>query len=260
MAQESSDARVVVITGAGTGIGQAAALRFAQGGFTVLAVGRRLEKLEQTQHLAEALPGSVVPYTADVSDEAAVRGMTERAVALGRYTCLVNNAGIGWSYGAEQPGSMGALRDTTPAQWREVMAINLDSALLTCHQALQHFGTGCSIVNVASGGGLRGMADAHAYATAKAGMINLTRSLARTYGPEGIRSNVVAPGFVATDMVQPVIDSPDNPFANDALRFQVSPLGRPGEPAEIAAAIWFMAVEATYCNGSVLTVDGGSLA
>ncbi len=251
---------VAVITGAGTGIGRATALRFTREGFTVVAVGRRMSVLEETRELAAGLAGTVVPFSADVSSEEDVRRLTDHAVGLGRYTCLVNNAGVGWSYGVDHPGSMAALRDTTPAQWREVLAINLDSAMLTCHEALKHFAAGCSIVNVSSGGGLRGMADAHAYATAKAGMINLTRSLAKTYGPEGIRSNVIAPGFVSTDMVQPVIDSEENPFNDETMRFQVSPLGRPGEPDEIAAAIWFMAHEATYCNGAVLTVDGGSLA
>ena len=91
-------------------------------------------------------------------------------------------------------------------------------------------------------------------------MINLTRSLARAYGPEGIRSNVVAPGFVDTDMVSSVLESEQNPFADEVLRYQVSPLGRPGRPEEVAEAIYFMAVQATYCNGAVLSVDGGSLA
>ena len=104
------------------------------------------------------------------------------------------------------------------------------------------------------------MDDAHTYATAKAGVINLTRSLARAYGPAGIRSNVVAPGFVDTEMVESVLASDMNPFADETSRYLVSPLGRPGKPEEIADAIYFMAINATYCNGSVLAVDGGSLA
>jgi len=131
-----------------------------------------------------------------------------------------------------------------------------------CHGALPDFEArgGGSIVNVSSGGGLRGMADAHTYATAKAGIVNLTRSLARTYGPKNIRANVVAPGFVDTEMVTPVLKSELNPFADPVTRYQVSPLGRPGRPEEIASAIYYLAVDGTYCNGAVLAVDGGSLA
>ena len=252
--------RVAVVTGAGSGIGQATAVRFANAGFTVVAAGRRLSNLEATAALAADLEGRVVPVAADVGDSDAVAELTRRAVELGDYQVLVNTAGVGWSYGLDHPGSMAALGETEYAQWREVLRINLDSVYLMCHAALEHFGDGASIVNVSSGGGLKGMQDAHTYATAKAGVINLTRSLALAYGPEGIRANVVAPGFVDTDMVKPVLDSEMNPFADDAMRYQVCPLGRPGTPAEVADAIYFMAVQGTYCNGSVLVVDGGSLA
>ena len=158
------------------------------------------------------------------------------------------------------PGTMAALGDTSEEHWRLVMAINLDSVYHVCRACLRHLDSGACIVNVSSAGGLRGMQDAHAYATAKAGMINLTRSLAKTYGPRGIRANVVAPGFTDTDMVSPVLGSEHNPFASDATRFQVTPLGRPGRPEEMADAIYFMAVTATYCHGAVLVVDGGALA
>lgn len=257
-----SEHRVVVITGAGSGIGRAAALRFAREGFTVVANGRRLDKLEATAAAARDLPGRVLPVAGDAGSLETARELTRRAADAGNYAWLVNNAGVGWSYGVADPGAMAGLRDTSPDQWREVLRINLDSVYFLCHEALAHFcprGQG-SIVNVSSGGGLRGMDDAHTYATSKAGVINLTRSLARTYGREGIRSNVVAPGFVETDMVSPVLDSELNPFADEEMRYQVSPLGRPGRPEEVADTIYFLAVQATYCNGAVLTVDGGSLA
>ena len=113
------------------------------------------------------------------------------------------------------------------------------------------------IVNVSSAGGTQGMADAHAYATSKAGMINLTRSLARAYGPNGIRANVLASGFVATDMVAGVLESERNPLADPAMRFAVCPLGWPDEPEEMAEAMVFLACNG-YANGSVLVLDGGS--
>jgi NAD(P)-dependent dehydrogenase (short-subunit alcohol dehydrogenase family) len=253
--------QVVIVTGGGTGIGRAAVLKFAENGFTVVASGRRLEKLQETSTEAYGRAGEVIPFVADVSSEADVRALVEHSAGLGELRYLVNNAGVGWDYGVTKPGTLAALGDTTAEHWREVMSINLDSVYLMCHATLPHLRkSGGSIVNVSSTGGLKGMADAHAYATAKAGMVNLTRSLARTYGPEGIRANVVAPGFTDTDMVSPVLQSERNPFADDATRFQISPLGRPGTPSEIADAIYFMAVTGTYCNGSVLVVDGGSMA
>jgi len=256
----SIETPVAVVTGAGSGIGRATALRFAQAGFTVVLAGRREAALAQTAAAAAEFSGATVIAPGDVGHQGDAERITAAATAAGVYTVLVNNAGVGWNYGVTHPGSMAALGDTSADQWREVMRINLDSVYFMCHAALQYMESGASIVNVASGGGLRGMDDAHTYATTKAGMINLTRSLARAYGPRGIRSNVVAPGFVDTEMVSSVLDSPDNPFADPALRYQVSPLGRPGQPAEVADAIYFLAVQATYCNGAVLCVDGGSLA
>jgi len=254
--------QTVIITGAGSGIGRSTALVFASQGFSVIASGRRLSKLEETKELASKLEGTITPVAGDVGLEDTAAELLSAATSSGELACLVNNAGIGWNYGIEHPGSMAALKDTSFEQWREVMRINLDSVFHLCHAVLPNFvarGAG-SIVNIASGGGLRGMDDAHTYAAAKSAVINLTRSLARAYGPKGVRSNVVAPGFVDTEMVASVLNSDQNPFADETLRYQVSPLGRAGTPKEIADTIYFIGIAATYCNGSVLTVDGGSLA
>jgi meso-butanediol dehydrogenase / (S,S)-butanediol dehydrogenase / diacetyl reductase len=254
--------RLAVVTGAGTGIGQATALAFAAAGFDVVANGRRVEKLEETRARAKGLSGQILAVAADVGTLAGAGAVLQYACNAGDFEVLVNNAGVGWSYGVERPGSMAVLGDTPPELWHEVLRINLDSVYFLCHGALPLFEArgGGSIVNVSSGGGLRGMADAHTYATAKAGIVNLTRSLARAYGPKNIRANVVAPGFVDTEMVTPVLKSDLNPFADPVARYQVSPLGRPGRPEEIASAIYYLAVDGTYCNGAVLSVDGGSLA
>ena len=251
---------VVVVTGAGSGIGMATALLFAKHGYTVIATGRRKSRLNDTVTAGADSPGRIIAVAGDVGRPEDARHITEQALEAGDYKMLVNNAGVGWQFGVDEPGSMAALRETSAEHWREVMRINLDSVYYMCHEALKHFTSGSSIVNVSSAGGLRGMQDAHTYATTKAGIINLTRSLAKTYGPEGIRANVVAPGFVDTEMVGPVLESPENPFKDDATRFLVNPMGRPGTPDEIAKAIYFVAVEGTYCNGSVLVADGGSLA
>jgi len=257
---ETASEKVVIVTGGGTGIGRAAALKFAAAGFTVVISGRRQGKLEETRELAEPASARIVAVPGDVGIEADARQIVDTATRMGQLTCLVNNAGVGWEYGAQVPGSMTPVRETSAEHWREVMRINLDSVYYMCHEALKHLASGGSIVNVSSAGGLRGMGDAHTYATTKAGMINLTRSLARTYGPEGIRSNVVAPGMTDTDMVKPVLGTARNPFTSDRTRFQANPLGRPGTPEEMADAIYFLGVEATFCNGAVLVVDGGALA
>lgn len=254
--------QVVVVTGAGSGIGRATALRFAAAGATVIANGRRQDKLEETVRAATGLPGSIVPCAADVGMLEGAQKVMNAAKAAGDFSILVNNAGVGWAYGIDHPGSMAVLGDTPPALWREVMRINLDSVYFLCHEALPMLlarGVG-SIVNVSSGGGLKGMADAHTYATGKAGIINMTRSMAIAYGPKNIRCNVVAPGFVDTEMVAPVLGNDANPFLDETLRYQISPLGRPGRPEEVASAIFYLAAEGTYCNGAVLSVDGGSLA
>ena len=254
--------QVVVVTGAGSGIGRATALRFASAGATVIANGRRMEKLEETVTNGAALAGSIIPIAADVGTVQGAQTVLDAATRAGDFSVIVNNAGVGWSFGVEHPGSMAVLGETPPDLWREVMRINLDSVYFLCHGALNAFlkRGGGSIVNISSGGGIRGMNDAHTYATAKAGVINMTRSMARAYGPKNIRCNVVAPGFVDTEMVSPVLDSEFNPFNDEAQRYQVSPLGRPGRPEEVASAIFYLAVEGTYCNGAVLVVDGGSLA
>ncbi|MCC5874375.1 MAG: SDR family oxidoreductase, partial [Gammaproteobacteria bacterium] len=221
--------------------------------------GRTLSRLEQTVAAIEAAGGRGCAVAADCATEAGADAVLDAAECCGPVAVLVNNAGVGYSFEATRPGSMAALVDTTPENWHEVMRINLDSAYFMCRRALPGMiaAGGGAIVNVSSAGGTQGMADAHAYATSKAGMINLTRSLARAYGPNGIRANVLAPGFVATDMVASVLESEANPFADDTLRFAACPLGRPGEPEEMAEAIVFLACNG-YANGAVLVLDGGS--
>lgn len=249
----------VVVTGGGAGIGRETALGFAERGAYVVVAGRTQSRLDETVAAIEAAGGRGCAVAADCATEAGADAVLAAAEAEGPVAVLVNNAGVGYSFEAICPGSMAALAETSPENWREVMRINLDSAYFMCRRALPGMiaaGAG-AIVNVSSAGGTQGMADAHAYATSKAGMINLTRSLARAYGPNGIRANVLAPGFVATDMVADVLESDANPFADAVTRFAVCPLGRPGEPGEMAEAIVFLACNG-YANGAVLVLDGGS--
>lgn len=252
----------VLVTGGGAGIGRATALAFAAAGARVAVAGRTRATLDAVVTEIEAAGGKAMAAAGDCGTEEGVGGIFGAVEAhFGAPTIVVNNAGVGWSFENTWPGSMAAVGGTDAAAWREVLRINLDSAFLVTHRALPAMleaGRG-AFVNVSSAGGTRGMDDAHAYAASKAAMINLTRSLARTYGPKGIRSNCLAPGFVATDMVAGVLESEANPFADDTMRFAVCPLGRPGEPREIADAALFLAGNG-YANGAVLVVDGGSTA
>ncbi len=254
------DGKIAMITGAGTGIGRACMVMFAKEGATVYGVSRTQANLDETLRLVKAAGGPGSVFSADLSQpdraEAAVNRCIEQ---YGRIDVLVNSAGVGYSLKDTDPGSMNPIHSTPIEKWREIMAINLDSVfyvsrLVVRQMKKQQQG---SIVNVASVFGMRGVADAHTYTATKGAIINLTRSMAVAYVDDHIRCNVVAPGFVKTQMVEIVLDQLFSP-ANPKL---FAPMGRPGTPDEIAHACLFLASEeASYCTGTVLTVDGGSTA
>lgn len=254
--------RIVLITGAGTGMGRAALARFARAGATVIAVGRTESTLAEAVAGVRDAGGRAYFVVADVGTEAGATAAVDFAEqTAGGLDILINNASVGWSYEQVVPGSMAATADVPAAAWRDVVRINLESVHLMCHYAipaLRRRGGG-SIVNVSSVGGTKGMADAHAYAAAKAGVINLTRSLARTYGSEQIRSNCFAPGVVDTAMIDPYRQTFEAAFADPVAAAELCPLGRMGTVEEAAEAMFFLAT-AGYCNGSVLVMDGGSSA
>jgi NAD(P)-dependent dehydrogenase (short-subunit alcohol dehydrogenase family) len=254
--------KVVLITGAGTGMGRAALCRFAAAGASAVAVGRTERTLQQAVAEAREAGGRAEYVVADVGTEDGARRAVQFAVdTFGGLDVLINNASVGWAYEQTVPGSMAATADAPADAWRDVLRINLESVHLMCHAALPELRKrgGGSIVNVSSVGGTRGMADAHAYAAAKAGVINLSRSIAKTYGPEQIRCNCFAPGVVDTGMIDPYRETFEAMFADPVAAAQLCPLGRMGTVAEAADAMFFLAT-AGYCNGSVLVMDGGSSA
>lgn len=246
--------KVALVTGAGSGVGRATTLLFAQEGASVVAAGRTRRTVEETAELAG---GGCLAVTCDVSDQDqaadAVRAAVERFGAL---HVLVNNAAIGYS--AEPAVSMGDILQAGPADWATVLSINLSSVYLVSRHAIPAIidSGGGSVVNVSSINGLRGSTRGHAYAAAKAGMNNLSRSMALTYGPRGVRVNVVAPGGIDTPMLAPRI------AAAGRDSFAALPgLGRLAEAEEIAYPIlWLASDEASYVNGAVLVVDGGTTA
>jgi NAD(P)-dependent dehydrogenase (short-subunit alcohol dehydrogenase family) len=252
--------RVAIITGASSGVGAAALGLFAREGAHVVGVARRQSVLDEVieQLVGKGSKGIVV--ATDLSDPTGAERAVESAIAhYGRVDVLVNCAGVGYSYGKTHPGSMDPLETTSPELWDEVMAISLGSAVNMARAVLPPMRAqgGGSIVNVASISGVTGLTAAHTYTAAKGALINLSRSLAITYARDGIRSNVVAPGFIDTPMVADLIGV----FADEDLRWQISPMGRPATPEEIAyACLYFACDESSYCNGSYLAVDGGTTA
>jgi NAD(P)-dependent dehydrogenase (short-subunit alcohol dehydrogenase family) len=235
-------------------------LMFAREGATVFGVARTQVNLDETLELVTAAGGSGTTFSADLSVPEQAEAAVNKAIeTYGRIDILINAAGVGYSLKDTSIGSMDPI-DTTPIdKWREVMAINLDSLFYVSRLVIrqmkkQKHG---SIVNVASIFGMGGAPDAHTYTATKGAIINLTRSMAVAYVDDGIRANAVAPGFVKTQMVEIVLDYLFSPEHAQAT----SPMKRPATTAEVAYGCLYLASdEASYCNGSILAIDGGSSA
>jgi NAD(P)-dependent dehydrogenase (short-subunit alcohol dehydrogenase family) len=253
--------KVAVITGASSGIGREVMELFGREGAKVVGAARTESKLQDGLDAIKAAGGEGMIVPADLEDPSSQAKIVEAAMeAYGTVDVLVNNAGVGWQYGIDNPGSMAGVHEASIENWREIIGgVDLEGYFLMLRAALPQMlkqGSG-SIVNVASMAGLTGLYDAHAYTAAKGAIINLTRSLAISYIKQGVRSNVVCPGFVDTPMIAPVI----NIFDDEAVAAAMTPIGRAAHPREIANAVLFLASdEASYCNGSVLVVDGGCTA
>lgn len=253
--------KVALITGAGTGVGRAAMRLFAAEGARVMGVSRTLSNLEETLAEVQAAGGEGAVHAADLSTEAgadsAMRAVIDR---FGRIDILMNAAGVGYSWMEKSPGSMNDIATTTLEKWNEVMTINLTSCFMMSKLAVNRMreqGGGGAIVHVASISGFQGLGAAHTYCAAKGGMINLTRAMCVAYAGDGIRTNCIAPGFIATPMVASVLNLFDDPDMADRL----TPMKRPGTPEEMAYGCLYLASdEASYCNGTVLTIDGGTTA
>lgn len=237
--------KVVIVTGAGSGIGAATAQRFAAEGANVVLAGRTRSKLEAA---AKDIPADhVLLQEADVSSKDSVDRLVAAAVErFGRLDVLVNNAGI---------APMGPFMETTVDDWRSAMAIDVDGVFYGCRAAVPHLlATKGSIVNVSSVSGIGGDWNMSAYNAAKGAVTNLTRSLAMELGSKGVRVNAVNPSLTFTEMTDGMKDD-EALMAKFAERI---PLGRGAEPAEVADVIAFLAGrDARFVTGVNLPVDGG---
>ncbi|HWE11812.1 MAG TPA: SDR family oxidoreductase [Solirubrobacteraceae bacterium] len=253
--------KVAVITGASSGIGNATMRLFGREGAKVVATARRQEKLEEGLESVREAGSEGVIVAADLEDPATPGRVVQTALdTYGKVDILVCNAGVGWQYGIDNPGTMAGIHEASLDNWRAIIGgVDLEGYFMMIHEVLPHMieaGSG-AVVNVASMAGITGLYDAHAYTAAKGAIVNLTRSMGITYMKNGIRTNAVCPGFVDTPMIAPVVGV----FDDAATAAALAPIARPARPEEIAAPIAFLASdEASYINGAMLVVDGGCTA
>jgi meso-butanediol dehydrogenase/(S,S)-butanediol dehydrogenase/diacetyl reductase len=244
--------RAVIVTGAGTGIGAAVARRLARDGASVVLVGRRRDPIER---VAAATGQTFV--VADASTEEGVERIVAATVdAHGGIDGLVLNAGV------MLPGTVA---DASVDDWRATLDVNLTGPFLLARAALPQLRERQgSVVSVASVAALRAGPGMAAYCASKAGLVLLTQCLAVEQGAAGVRANVVAPGWVRTEMADEEMDEFGGPRGLDreAAYAEITrnvPARRPATADEAAAAVlWLLSPQAAYVNGSVLTVDGGT--
>ena len=239
------EGKVIIVTGAGSGIGAGTARRFLQEGAFVVVNGRRQHKLHETIAGFDAAKSLVHP--GDVSDEAYVKRLIEDTVTkFGKLDVLVNNAGI---------ATFGPFEQTTTEVWRKTMGTDVEGIFFGCREALPHLlKTKGSIINLSSASGLGGDWGLSAYNAAKGAVTNFTRALALEYGSRGVRINAVAPSLTSTDAT---VDLEKAESVMAAFRDRL-PIGRAATPDEVAGVIAFLASEdAVFVNGVILPVDGG---
>ena len=242
------DGKAAIVTGASRGIGRAIAVDFAQHGAEIALVGRDREALDKTAAACRAARGTVkcLILTGDAADQAAVQSfVTQTLDAFGRVDFAIANAG------QSRDGLIVRLKKET---LDELLAVNLKSAFFLCHAVAkpmmkQHAG---SIVLVSSIVGLTGNAGQAVYAASKAGLLGLTKSLAKELGSRNIRVNAVAPGLIETAMTEKMPDA-----AREYLLKQTA-LGRAGKPEDVSGVVRFLCSDAAgYMTGQTLVVDGG---
>lgn len=244
--------RVVFVTGAASGIGEATARRFARDGDRVAVADLDRAGAHRVAVAIEADGGRAIAVQVDVADRASVEAAVAETVAhLGRIEVLINDAGVGVA---------GDLLETTDADLDRTLAVNVRGVVHTCQTVIPSMieAGGGIIVNVASVVALAAVTRRAAYTASKGAVVALTRSIAIDFMDRGIRCNAVAPGTVDSPWVGRILSGAPDPVAARQAMVDRQPLGRLGQPEEIAGAIAYLASpDAAFVHGSCLVIDGG---
>lgn len=250
--------KVAVVTGAGTGIGRATAVRLAAEGATVVATSRTLSNVEETARLAQSAGseagGSAEAVQLDVTDSEQVdRVINEVASRHGGLQILVANAGVELAHGP-------SVEETTEEDWNRVFDVNVTGVFRSCRSALSHMRSGGAIVTVGSINSFIAWPDDAAYTATKGAVLQFTRALALETADRNIRVNCVCPGVIDTPLTDYFLTDDDD---GELLRSyeEIAPLNRLGKSEEIAAAVAFLVSDdASFMTGAALIVDGGTTA
>lgn len=244
--------KTAIITGAGTGIGRAIALAYAREGAQIALVGRRSEPLHD---VAKQAGGSPLVLSGDVSQQSDIdRVLSAVKDRFGGLNVLVNNAGV---------LHIGTAEQITEEQWDQTFNVNVRGLWLLSRAVLPFMRAagGGSIVNIASVLGINGARNRASYAPSKGAVILLTKCMAIDHGVENIRVNAICPSFVETDLTADVLRKAPDPAAVRRERVSVHPIGRLGQPDDIAGmAVYLASDESSWVTGAALAVDGGYLA
>lgn len=244
--------KIAIITGAGSGIGRACALALANQGAKVALVGRREDRLNEVAH---EIGGSAFVIPADVSKPGAIDQVIEQTLSrFGGIDVLLNNAGV---------LHIGTVEQITEEQWDETFNVNVRGLWRLSRAVLppmRQAGEG-SIINMASVLGLNGARNRASYAPSKGAVILLTKCMAIDHGHENIRVNAICPSFVETELTAKVLSNTPDPDSVRRERIGVHPIGRLGQPEDIAGlAVYLASNESSWVTGAVFPVDGGYLA
>lgn len=243
--------RTVLVTGAGSGIGAACVRRLFAEGASIVAADVRKEAVDKVVSEFQE-PDRIYGVGVDVSDRDQVAAFVSGAVErFGKLYGLINSAGI---------RGVGNVLDVDPETWRRVLSVNLGGTFNVCQafaRAVTEAHTAAAIVNLSSAAGIRGVPNRLPYAASKYGIVGITQTMALELGPLGVRVNAVVPGMIRTPLTEVMFKDPEN-----AKRIRAAhPIGREGQPEEVAAAISFLlSDDASFITGVALPVDGGSTA
>ncbi|HEY6943523.1 MAG TPA: SDR family NAD(P)-dependent oxidoreductase [Candidatus Acidoferrum sp.] len=244
--------KVALITGGGTGIGRATALAFAREGASVALAGRRLEKVKEVASEIDKQGGAALPLQCDVSRaKDAERAINETAKKFGKLSVLVNNAGT---------LSVSTVDTISEDDWDRVITVNLKGPFLMSRAALKEFrkAGGGTIVNIGSVLGLVAMQNRAAYCASKGGVTMLTKAMALDHAHENVRVNCICPSIVETELVKGLFNDSEQGKALRKAREGTIPLGRFGQPMDVAElAVFLASEESSWITGAAIPLDGG---